>query len=54
MPAACTRLPMSIILRGPKRSTRLPMTKAPGIVSSADSDIAEPICTSDRSVIARK
>ena len=54
MPTAWTRLPISIILRGPNRSTRLPMTNAPGIVSSADSDSADPTCTSDRSVIARK
>ena len=30
------------------------MTKAPGIVSTADSDNADPTCTRDRSVIARK
>ena len=54
MPAAWTRLPASIIRRGPKRSTRLPMTNAAGMLSSADSDSADPICTSDRSVIARK
>ena len=30
------------------------MTNAPGIVSTADSDSADPTCTRDRSVIARK
>ena len=54
IPTACTRLPISIIRRGPKASTSEPIANAAGIVSSAESESADPISTRPRSVIARK